>query len=207
MENRTLRKEKTNPGKMILILLLTVVVLTAGNWCYTEYIVPSLQPLANEIEFEDWYFVLDEEDLVSKSSVYDQVIVWYNRFFTKSDHGGVWVDTNEELHFNLVKNAPQRENIARFLALANAELEQNGFVAVQTHEVQFSEQELIDQSSRLADELMQNSIPFHSIGPDTINNRIIIGYDDISFSYQAQVLMHIDSQYVLFKEMGPFVTD
>ena len=161
------------------------------------------QPLAEEITFDPEDFTLRERNAADPNAAGHQILDLFDSYFTDADYGGAYFDENGRgLHINIVKGSSQRENIARFIALANAELEKNGFPPIQTHEVDFSEQELQAQMDRLSEALQDADIPFNTMLLDVQKNRIGVGFEDISSSYQRRVLRHIQSKYVYFFEDG-----
>ena len=161
------------------------------------------QPLAEEITFDPEDFTLPERNAADPNAAGHQILDLFDSYFTDADYGGAYFDENGGgLHINIVKGSSQRENIARFIALADAELEKNGFPPIQTHEVDFSEQELQAQMDRLSEALQDADIPFNTMLLDVQKNRIGVGFEDISSSYQRRVLRHIQSKYVYFFEDG-----
>ena len=161
------------------------------------------QPLAEEITFDPEDFTLRERNAADPNAAGHQILDLFDSYFTDADYGGAYFDENGRgLHINIVKGSSQRENIARFIALADAELEKNGFPPIQTHEVDFSEQELQAQMDRLSEALQDADIPFNTMLLDVQKNRIGVGFEDISSSYQRRVLRHIQSKYVYFFEDG-----
>ena len=161
------------------------------------------QPLAEEITFDPEDFTLRERNAADPNAAGHQILDLFDSYFTDADYGGAYFDENGGgLPINIVKGSSQRENIARFIALADAELEKNGFPPIQTHEVDFSEQELQAQMDRLSEALQDADIPFNTMLLDVQKNRIGVGFEDISSSYQRRVLRHIQSKYVYFFEDG-----
>lgn len=55
---------------------------------------------------------------------------------------------------------------------------------------------------RLSEALQDADIPFNTMLLDVQKNRIGVGFEDISSSYQRRVLRHIQSKYVYFFEDG-----
>ena len=181
--------------KKAWILFLALVLLLPLSACS--------QPLAEEITFDPEDFTLRERNAADPNAAGHQILDLFDSYFTDADYGGAYFDENGRgLHINIVKGSSQRENIARFIALANAELEKNGFPPIQTHEVDFSEQELQAQMDRLSEALQDADIPFNTMLLDVQKNRIGVGFEDISSSYQRRVLRHIQSKYVYFFEDG-----
>ena len=185
--------------KKAWILFLALVLLLPLSACS--------QPLAEEITFDPEDFTLRERNAADSNAAGHQILDLFDSYFTDADYGGAYFDENGGgLHINIVKGSPQRENIARFIALADAELEKNGFPPIQTHEVDFSEQELQAQMDRLSEALQDADIPFNTMLLDVQKNRIGVGFEDISSSYQRRVLRHIQSKYVYFFEDGGWET-
>ena len=165
------------------------------------------QPLAEEITFDPEDFTLRERNAADPNAAGHQILDLFDSYFTDADYGGAYFDENGGgLHINIVKGSSQRENIARFIALANAELEKNGFPLIQTHEVDFSKKELEEEKNKLEQTLQEQDIPYHLLAVDTQQNRITVGYSDISASYRNKVLRHIDKKYVVFEIWGEFST-
>ena len=161
------------------------------------------QPLAEEITFDPEDFTLRERNAADPNAAGHQILHLFGWCFTEADYRGADFDENGAgLHINILRGSSQRENIARFIALADAELEKNGFPPIQTHEVDFSEQELQAQMDRLSEALQDADIPFNTMLLDVQKNRIGVGFEDISSSYQRRVLRHIQSKYVYFFEDG-----
>lgn len=181
--------------KKAWILFLALVLLLPLSACS--------QPLAEEITFDPEDFTLRERNAADPNAAGHQILDLFDSYFTDADYGDAYFDENGRgLHINIVKGSSQRENIARFIALADAELEKNGFPPIQTHEVDFSEQELQAQMDRLSEALQDADIPFNTMLLDVQKNRIGVGFEDISSSYQRRVLRHIQSKYVYFFEDG-----
>ena len=165
------------------------------------------QPLAEEITFDPEDFTLRERNAADPNAAGHQILDLFDSYFTDADYGGAYFDENGRgLHINIVKGSSQRENIARFIALANAELEKNGFPLIQTHEVDFSKKELEEEKNKLEQTLQEQDIPYHLLAVDTQQNRITVGYSDISASYRNKVLRYIDKKYVVFEIWGEFST-
>ena len=165
------------------------------------------QPLAEEITFDPEDFTLRERNAADPNAAGHQILDLFDSYFTDADYGDAYFDENGRgLHINIVKGSSQRENIARFIALANAELEKNGFPLIQTHEVDFSKKELEEEKNKLEQTLQEQDIPYHLLAVDTQQNRITVGYSDISASYRNKVLRHIDKKYVVFEIWGEFST-
>ena len=54
--------------------------------------------------------------------------------------------------------------------------------------------------------MQEQDIPYHLLAVDTQQNRITVGYSDISASYRNKVLRYIDKKYVVFEIWGEFST-
>lgn len=161
--------------------------------------------MAEEIQFQADDFVLQGRNTTDQNAAGHFILRLFDTYFTDADYGDAYFGENgKDLHLNLVKGSSQRENIARFVELAEAEFEKNGFSPIQTHEVDFSAQELKNQMNRLGETLQKANIPFYSLSVDVQKNRICVGYEDISPEYQKRVLRHIDKKYVYFSEEGAF---
>ena len=185
--------------KKAWILFLALVLLLPLSACS--------QPLAEEITFDPEDFALNEAGKTSASAAGHQLLDLFDSYFTDADYGDAYFDENGRgLHINIVKGSSQRENIARFIALANAELEKNGFPLIQTHEVDFSKKELEEEKNKLEQTLQEQDIPYHLLAVDTQQNRITVGYSYISASYRNKVLRYIDKKYVVFEIWGEFST-
>lgn len=199
MEKRTLRKEKTNPGKMILILLLTVVVLTAGNWYYTECIAPSLQPLADEIEFEEDAIVVSASNWTRERAPL-QILEYLDTYFTDEDHGAAYFDDNQVPHFNIVKGGMQRKNLERFFAIANKELASKKLPTFQLHYVKHSLAELEAVAEQLARDLDENNIIHAGILINPMDNRVVVFTDDLSQEGCNAILQYAPKGYVILAD-------
>lgn len=163
------------------------------------------QPLAEGIQFNAEDFVLRGRNTTDQNAAGHFILRLFDTYFTDADYGDAYFGENgKDLHLNLVKGSSQRENIARFVELAEAEFEKNGFSTIQTHEVDFSAQELKNQMNRLSETLKKEQVPFNSVSLDVQQNRIAVGFDDISPEYQRRVLRHIDKKYVIFVQEGDF---
>lgn len=199
MENRTLRKEKMDFGKMFLVLLLTVVVLTAGNWCYTEYIVPSLQPLANEIEFEEDTIVVSAANR-NREKAPLQILEYLDTYFTDKDHGAAYFDENQIPHFNIVKGGLQRKNLEHFFAIANKELASKKLPTFRLHYVDHSIAELEMVAEQLADDLDENNVIHAGILINPKDNRVVVLTDDLSQEGCNAILQYAPKGYVILAD-------
>jgi len=188
--------------KKIFLISLSLILLLSFSAC-----TQKPQPLADEITFNPNDFVLKDAGKISENAAGHQIIDLFDSYFTDADYGDAYFGENGSgLHLNLVKGSSQRENIARFVELADAELERNGFSPVRTHEVDFSKKELASARDQLAQALQEHDVPYHALALDTQRNRIIVGYSNISASYKSSVLNYIDKKYVIFEKWGEFKT-
>lgn len=188
--------------KRFLSLFFSLVLLLSFSAC-TE----KPQPLVDEITFNPDDFVLKDVGKTSGNAAGHQIIDQFDTYFTSADYGDAYFGENgSDLHLNLVKGSSQRENIARFLKLADAELEKNGFSPIQTHEVDFSKKELELAKDQLEQALQEHDVPYHALVLDTQRNRIIVGYSDLSASYKSSVLKYTDKKYIIFEKWGEFKT-
>lgn len=188
--------------KKFFLIAISLVLLLSFSAC-----MEKPQPLADEITFNPDDFVLKDVGKTSGNAAGHQIIDLFDTYFTSADYGDAYFGENgSDLHLNLVKGSSQRENIARFIELANAELERNGFSPIQTHEVDFSKKELELAKDQLEQALQEHDVPYHVLALDTQRNRIVVGYSDVSASYKNSVLNYTDKKYIIFEKWGEFKT-